>query len=48
MSAFETHLDEVLAGIEADGLMKRERPLTSAQSAHINVGGREMLNLCAP
>ena len=47
MSAFETHLDEVLAGIEADGLMKRERPLTSAQSAHINVGGREMLNLCA-
>jgi len=47
MKDFENHLSEVLAGIEADGLMKRERPLVSPQSGHITVGGREMLNLCA-
>ena len=47
MTEFDRHLDEVLAGIEADGLMKRERLLTSPQAAHIEVGGREMLNLCA-
>ena len=47
MSDFNSHLDATLAEIEADGLMKRERPLTSAQSGHIKVAGREMLNLCA-
>jgi glycine C-acetyltransferase len=47
MTEFDRHLDEILAGIEADGLMKRERLLTSPQAAHIEVGGREMLNLCA-
>ena len=47
MSEFDRHLERVLAGIEADGLTKRERPLTSPQSAHIEVGGRQMLNLCA-
>ena len=47
MSEFDRHLESVLAGIEADGLTKRERLLTSPQSAHIEVGGRQMLNLCA-
>ena len=47
MTDFDAHLENVLAGIDAEGLMKHERPLTSPQSAHINVGGREMLNLCA-
>ncbi len=47
MSEFDRHLESALAGIEADGLTKRERLLTSPQSAHIEVGGRQMLNLCA-
>ncbi|MGI9395504.1 MAG: glycine C-acetyltransferase [Boseongicola sp.] len=47
MSEFARHLDQVLSGIEADGLTKRERPITSPQSAHITVAGRKMLNLCA-
>ena len=47
MRAFDQHLDDTLAGIEADGLMKREREITSPQGGHISVAGREMLNLCA-
>ncbi len=47
MSEFDRHLEQVLAGIEADGLTKRERLITSPQSAHIEVAGRQMLNLCA-
>ncbi len=47
MSEFDRHLDNILAGIDADGLTKRERLLTSPQSAHIEVAGRQMLNLCA-
>ena len=47
MTDFDTHLRDELADIEASGLMKRERALTSSQGAHIEVGGREMLNLCA-
>ncbi|WP_417603847.1 glycine C-acetyltransferase [Primorskyibacter flagellatus] len=45
--AFLTHLQGELRGIEADGLMKRERLITSPQGARIDVGGREVLNLCA-
>ena len=44
---FLNHLRETLAGIDAEGLMKRERYITSAQGAHITVGGRGMINLCA-
>lgn len=44
---FLTHLSGVLSGIEAEGLMKRERLITSAQGAHVTVGGCGMLNLCA-
>lgn len=47
MHDFDTHISEVLAGIEADGLMKRERLITSPQSGRIEVNGRQMLNLCA-
>ena len=46
-STFLQHLRESLAGIEADGLMKRERLIEGAQGARVRVGGREMLNLCA-
>jgi glycine C-acetyltransferase len=46
-STFLDHLRETLSGIEAEGLMKRERLITSAQGAHVTVAGRPMLNLCA-
>lgn len=47
MQDFNAHLDATLARIEADGLMKRERQITSPQGGTIDVGGRRMLNLCA-
>lgn len=45
--AFLDHVRQVLAEIESDGLTKHERPLTSPQAAHIEVGTRDLLNLCA-
>ncbi|KMK66446.1 glycine C-acetyltransferase [Puniceibacterium sp. IMCC21224] len=45
--AFLTQVQNTLRGIEAEGLWKTERPLTSPQGAQITVGGRGMLNLCA-
>lgn len=45
--AFLTHVTDTLAQIEADGMMKREREITSPQGGRIDVGGREVLNLCA-
>ncbi|NNJ67158.1 MAG: glycine C-acetyltransferase [Boseongicola sp.] len=47
MKDFDRHLDATLASIDADGLMKRERAITSPQSTHITVAGKTMLNLCA-
>jgi glycine C-acetyltransferase len=47
MSQFLDHIRATLGQIDAAGLMKRERPITSPQAAHIEVGGRDMLNLCA-
>lgn len=44
---FLDHLREVLAGIETEGLMKRERAITGPQGAHVMMEGRRMLNLCA-
>ncbi|MCE6952129.1 glycine C-acetyltransferase [Cereibacter sphaeroides] len=44
---FLGHLKEVLAGIEAEGLTKRERPILSPQGARVRVAGRELVNLCA-
>ncbi|MFC4671529.1 glycine C-acetyltransferase [Seohaeicola nanhaiensis] len=45
--AFLSRLTETLAQIEADGLTKRERLISSPQGGHITVQGREVLNLCA-
>jgi glycine C-acetyltransferase len=47
MSQFLDHIRITLGEIDAAGLMKRERPITSPQAAHIAVCGRDMLNLCA-
>jgi glycine C-acetyltransferase len=44
---FTSHLRAQLAQLEADGLTKRERILTSPQGAWVEVGGRQVLNLCA-
>jgi glycine C-acetyltransferase len=44
---FLDHLRASLDRIEADGLMKRERLIEGAQGAHVTIGGRRMLNLCA-
>ena len=41
------HLKSVLADIEAQGLMKRERQITSPQGGRVAVGDRKMVNLCA-
>ena len=46
-TAFLGHITATLQGIEADGLMKRERLITGAQGAHVQMAGRQMLNLCA-
>ena len=46
-NTYLSHLAEVLRGIEADGLMKRERLIASPQSTHVRVAGRDLLNLCA-
>ena len=45
--AFLDHITATLAQIDADGLMKRERLITGAQGAHVQMAGRQMLNLCA-
>ncbi len=47
-SAYSSHLKKTLAEIDAAGLFKRERVITTHQSAHITVAdGRKVLNLCA-
>ncbi|MDB2577997.1 glycine C-acetyltransferase [Tateyamaria sp.] len=45
--AFLTHIADILAQIDADGMMKRERLITSPQGGRIDVGGTRVLNLCA-
>jgi glycine C-acetyltransferase len=47
MTAFLDAVRTTLDGIRADGLWKAERALTGAQGAHVAMGGRPMLNLCA-
>ncbi|HSF90922.1 MAG TPA: glycine C-acetyltransferase, partial [Paracoccaceae bacterium] len=49
---FLDHISATLEGIEADGLMKRERLITSPQSGRITVelpdhSERRVVNLCA-
>lgn len=46
-TGFLDHLRATLAEIETEGLFKRERLITSAQGAHVQIDGRQMLNLCA-
>ena len=41
------HLQRELAEIEAAGLYKKERVITSPQRAEIEVAGRPVLNFCA-
>jgi glycine C-acetyltransferase len=45
--AYLDHIATTLSQIDADGMMKRERPITSPQSGNITVGGHEVINLCA-
>jgi glycine C-acetyltransferase len=46
-AAFLRHVTAALSGIEADGLMKRERLIDGPQGARVTMAGRQMLNLCA-
>ncbi|MDP2137870.1 MAG: aminotransferase class I/II-fold pyridoxal phosphate-dependent enzyme, partial [Candidatus Didemnitutus sp.] len=47
-SAYTEHLQKTLAEIDAAGLYKRERIITTPQSAHVAVAsGQRVLNLCA-
>jgi glycine C-acetyltransferase len=45
--AFRDHLRTQLRQLEADGLTKRERVITSPQGAWIEASGRRVVNLCA-
>lgn len=49
--SFETRIQDLLSQIEADGLYKRERQITSPQGGVIRIAGdgreREAVNLCA-
>ncbi len=47
MPDFLTHITDILAQIEADGMTKRERLITSPQGGHVTIGGRDILNLSA-
>lgn len=44
---FLEHLTSVLSGIEAEGLLKRERLIEGPQGPWVTMQGRRMLNLCA-
>ncbi|WP_164660710.1 glycine C-acetyltransferase [Tropicibacter sp. Alg240-R139] len=44
---FLSHVSSTLDEIEAEGLYKRERMITSPQGGEITVGDREVINLCA-
>ncbi|MBM7456310.1 glycine C-acetyltransferase [Oceanisphaera litoralis] len=46
-SAFYAYLSEQLAQTKAEGLYKKERVITSAQNAAIEVGKQEVINFCA-
>jgi glycine C-acetyltransferase len=47
MTGFLDHIGETLAAIEAEGLTKRERLITSPQGGHVTVAGRDVINLSA-
>lgn len=47
-AAIKQHYSDILSNIEAEGLYKIERIITSPQSANIEVmGGKKVLNMCA-
>ncbi len=46
-SYYRDQLNQELTDIRRAGLFKAERPITSAQQAQIQVGARQVLNLCA-
>ncbi|WP_122074341.1 glycine C-acetyltransferase [Pseudophaeobacter sp. EL27] len=46
-TAFLNDISETLTQIEADGLYKRERMITSPQGGEITVGDEQVINLCA-
>lgn len=45
--SFLSDITQTLTQIEADGLTKRERLITSPQGGEITVGGQQVINLCA-
>lgn len=45
--AYLSHISNTLEQIAADGMMKKERAITSPQSGQINVSSRTVINLCA-
>ena len=48
LADFKTQIAQTLKEIEAQGLYKKERIITSPQDAHIKVAdGRDVLNMCA-
>ncbi len=46
-SQFLTDITQTLSNIEAEGLYKRERLITSAQAGTVSVQDRDVINLCA-
>ncbi len=46
-SNFKEHLQSTINGIREAGLYKNERVIDGPQDARIDVGGREVLNMCA-
>lgn len=46
-TSYKNHAEKILKQIEADGLFKSERIMTSAQSAKIEVNSKTVLNMCA-
>ena len=47
MNAFLNHITETLAQIYAEGMMKRERLISSPQAGKITANGKSVINLCA-
>ena len=47
MSTLEEELEGTLAELRESGLYKEEWEIETPQSAHVRVGGRDVLNLCA-
>lgn len=45
--SYLAHITDALAQIDADGMMKRERMITSPQGGQVQVAGRSVINLCA-